>query len=468
MWRKRLRNLIIFIMLAALVFVPRPVWGIVERTRAEQAAAAGEYKQAAAAFEQAAERLPWQGELWEKAGEAFLQAKAYADAEADYARAEAQGALSITGQMHRGDAAMAMDEPEAAVRLWKQALEHGGDPAALNLRLAHGYQALSDFSGEAQAWQEYLTLVPKNSEALYRYGLLLAASSPEKALPELVKAGELDPDLDASVQDLRTALNTALLSDNPAYRLVVAGQSLGAQGHWDLATWAFQNAVTANPGYAEAWAWLGEAKQQAGGDGTHEIDIARSMNPKSALVQSLYGVYLQRQKQPVLALNAFLTAANLEPDNPAWQMALGRAYELTDDLVEALAHYQRATALASKDASTWRALAEFSLRDSVDLSGVGLPAANRLADLAPKDWRSFDIEGQLAFETGDMGSAEAILNKAVALDPTQAAPLLHLGILYLARGERAKAFAHLTVARDFDPNGPSGWQARRLLEEFFP
>ena len=149
-------------------------------------------------------------------------------------------------------------------------------------------------------------------------------------------------------------------------------------------------------------------------------------------------------------------------------MALGGAYEQTGDLLAALTHYQRAVELAPSQAITWRALANFSLRNSVDLTGIGLPAARRLVELANNDWQSDDIAGQILLEIDDMVGAEVLLKKAVELDPTQAAPSLHLGLLYLQTGNRAAAYSYLNQAKVFDPDGPYGWQAKRLLEQYFP
>jgi Flp pilus assembly protein TadD len=149
-------------------------------------------------------------------------------------------------------------------------------------------------------------------------------------------------------------------------------------------------------------------------------------------------------------------------------MALGGAYEQNGNLIAALEHYQRAVELAPDEATAWRALAEFSLRNSVDLAGTGLPAARRLVELVNNDWQADDIAGQILMENADIIGAEALLKKAVELDPTQAAPALHLGLLYLQTGNRVSAYSYLNQAKVFDPDGPYGWQAKRLLEQYFP
>jgi Flp pilus assembly protein TadD len=165
---------------------------------------------------------------------------------------------------------------------------------------------------------------------------------------------------------------------------------------------------------------------------------------------------------------AYRKASILQPDDPAWVIGLGSAYEQTGDLVSAYAKYSQAVNLAPKDAATWRALATFSINNIVDVDISGLPAARKLVELAPDDWISYDLEGQAAFLLDDYKAAEGYLKQSIHLDPTQAAPALHLGLVYLQSGVLPSAYSYLILAKAFDPNGPNGWQADRLLEQFFP
>jgi tetratricopeptide (TPR) repeat protein len=462
------RNAMIGIILVVLILAPRPAAGSLDIRQARQLDAAGNYAAAAAAYVTAVERLPWEPSLWENAGDAYLNGKDYYNALDAYQNAVQRHALSPHGYMSWGDTTLILHDPRFSVDIWNELLNTGGNPSMLLPRIAHGYQALGLYSDEIKTWQKYLGYRPNDVAALYRLGLLLATSAPAKALPELMQADHLDPSLDPSIESLRSALNTALISDDNAYQLLVSGRALGASGNWNLATEAFRNAIAVRADYAEAWAWLGEAKQQQGQDGSVEIERAIGLNPDSAMVESLYGLYLQRQKQPKQALAAIMKAAALEPSNPGWQMALGEAYEVTGDLVSALKYYQNATNLSPDDVTFWRALAEFSLRNNLDLVGTGLPAARRLVELASNDWQSDDIAGQILLETDNLVGAEALLKKAIELDPSQAAPFLHLGLLYMQTGDRAAALASLHQAKASDPNGSIGWQANRLLEQYFP
>ncbi len=69
---------------------------------------------------------------------------------------------------------------------------------------------------------------------------------------------------------------------------------------------------------------------------------------------------------------------------------------------------------------------------------------------------------------GNYSAAEVYLQKSVKLSPTEAAPILHLGMIYLQTGERALAYSYLNQAKILDPTGSAGSQAGRLLEQYFP
>jgi tetratricopeptide (TPR) repeat protein len=457
-------NSLILIVLLVLVLTPRPCAGYLELIQARRFEAAGNHAAAASFYASAAERLPWLPSLWDKAGIAAQLDGNMADAVIFLNRAVTQNAISQPGWVTLGLAYQQSGDLPAAVNAW----EHAVPRADAYRYLAQSQRERGNFQAALDNWRASLVQEPQNASAHYQLGLLEMTTSPEEALPELMEAARLDPSLDVAVQSLRSALNTAFLLNDRAYQLLVSGRALGASGYWDLAVEAFRNAIKARADYADAWAWLGEAEQQQGQDGSIEIERALALNPDSAMVQSLYGIHLQRQKQPEQALAAFQKAAALEPKDPGWQIALGEAYEQTGDLVAALEHFQKATALSPNEAVTWRALAGFSLRNNVDISGVGLPAARRLVELADNDWQSDDIAGLILLENGNATGAEALLKKAIELDPTQAAPYLHLGILYLQTNNPAAAFSYLNQAKTADPDGAYGRQANHLLEQYFP
>ncbi len=455
---------LILIALLTLILAPRPIGGTLDLRSADRYDAAGNDTDAAQAYASAAARIPWMPSLWEKAGVKAIQGGDVENAIAFLNKAVERHAISEWGWLYLGMAYQKRGELSLAVKAWEEALPL----AQATSYLASAERSLGNIGEAIEYCRANIALEPENAAAHYTLGLLLTATAPEQALPELMQAVNLNPDLDISVQSLRTALNTAFLSDDRPYQFLVSGRALGALGEWDLAVEAFRNAIAGRFNYAEAWAWLGEAEQQQGQDGSLEIEQGLTFGSESAMVQGLYGLYLQRQGQPDAALAAFHKAADLEPDNPGWQMALGSASEQTGDLVAAYGYYFHAVELAPADASTWRALVAFSVINDVDVAVTGLPAARKLVGLAPNDWQSYDLAGQAEFFLEDYTAAETYLKMAVQMSPSQAAPALHLGLVYMQTGDRTSAYSYLNLARTFDPNGPYGWQAGRLLEQYFP
>ena len=100
--------------------------------------------------------------------------------------------------------------------------------------------------------------------AHYRVGLLWSFLEPEQALSELMLASSLDPQTDSAVQTLRSALNISAAQPDPSVQFVTIGRALGLVQEWDLSIAAFEKAIELNAENAEAWAGLGEAKQQTG------------------------------------------------------------------------------------------------------------------------------------------------------------------------------------------------------------
>ena len=455
---------LILLLLLTLILAPASLAGLLDLRSASRSETAGDYASAASAYASAARRLPWQPSLWERAGMMAQSAGDSGNAILFLERAGQHNILSARGWLSLGQAYQQQGEASSAELAWEQAL-----PLAEAYRsLAQAHREEDDYQAAIQDWRASLAQENGNAEAHYQLGLLLAATSPEEALPELMQAAQFDSSLDAPVQTLRTALNAGSISDDRAYQLLLAGRALGALGEWDLAGEAFRNAVAARATYAEAWAWLGEAEQQLGQDGSEAMARALAYNPNSAMVQGLYGLYFQRQGQPAEAVAAFQKAVDLEPDDAVWQMALGSAYEQTGDLAHAVNDYLRAVQLAPADVSTWRGLANFCLRNQADQVEYGLPAAFHLLELAPDDWRSYDIAGQMLQGTGALVGAELVLKKALQMAPLEAAPALHLGLLYLQTGRDAAARTYLLNAQTLDPRGPYGAQAQRLLERYFP
>ncbi|MGE5642054.1 MAG: tetratricopeptide repeat protein [Byssovorax cruenta] len=460
MQRSSLRVVGILMVLALAIFVPLVVSGYSEGKRA---AAAQGYHEAAEHYRRAAQRLPWRADLYELSGHEYYYAKEYSQADAVYQKAFQRKALSPEGWVAWGDVVYLAGDTQRATKIWEQALGQKNPSENLYSRLSKVYKDNGEYAKATEYLQKYVGLHPQEAAAHYRLGLLLTLTDPNTALSELITASQLDPQLDSPVETLRSALNLASLDDTQSTRLVLAGRGLALVQEWDLARLAFESAVEADGKNAEAWAWLGESKQQAAEDGSAELKRAYDINPNSATVRGLRGLYFQRTGNFRQALTEFQTAALLDDKNPAWQVSIGETYSKLGDLIRALQAYQAATSLAPDDPSYWRLLDIFCAQNNVNVNDVGIPAAQKAVVLLKENAESLDLLGWLLLLGKRYEESEQMLLHALSVDPQNASAHLHLGLLYLERDKRDLAYPQLLNARDL-----GNTDAQVILNQYFP
>lgn len=460
MQRSHLRVGIVIILIILGTAAPIVYSGYSALKRAE---AASTYSDAANQYRIAAQRIPWRPDLYELSGHAYFHALDYGRADEMYLSAFERNALSPAGWAAWGDVNYLKEDPARAIELWKQALEQDVIDDGVYLRLGYAAQENGDVANAVDYYTTYVSKRLDDASAHYQLGLLLSLSDPSSASGELIAASQLDPRFDPAVQTLRTSLNLASIADEPSERFLLIGRGLGLVDEWKLARAAFQSAVDSDDINAEAWAWLGEANQQIGLDGSGELDRALQLNPNSSTVRGLRGLYFQRVSNHRQALLEFQVAAYLEPEDPARYLSLGEAYANTGDLIRALESYQHAASLATEDAATWRALALFCGRNQINIDDVGIRAAQQAVILDGDDSANQDALGWLYLLDGQYADSERHLLEAVQRDPLNASAHLHFGMLYLQTGERDRAFEHLITARDLGDA-----QAKNLLAQYFP
>jgi tetratricopeptide (TPR) repeat protein len=461
-------RILILIGLTLFIVLPRILSGWWYLGQAQQYAAIGSNKQASTAFEDAAIRLFWMNGIYEQAAQtAWLGGESVIGLRL-FESGIVQDGLSSKGWISLGDLHFQAGRTEPAIEAWTQIDEGSVDFGAAHSRIARAYFLLENYHKALDNWRLVLSKEPQNSEAHYILGLILMTEKPSEAVSELMMALSMDQSLEEKVQVLRQGLNIATLQDNLAYQLVVSGQTLAMIGEWRLAQEAFLQATLVESDFPEAWAWLGEAYQHTGKDGFPALQKALLLDQNSATSLALIGLYYRRQNQIDLARTAYAKAANLEPENPAWQLALGDLLAQQGDLINALVYYQKGVDLSPKDPLSWRALALFCVQYDVDNAKLGMQAALQLLKLAPDDWRSHDIMGQVMMSNGDQRSAEIYFKRAIEIAADQAEPYLHLGYLFLQMEDRADAYDNLIKAQHLDEQGSIGWQAQRLLDQYFP
>jgi len=450
---------IIFILILA-IWAPLVSSGYSELGKASTAQS---YLEVAKHYKNAAQRIPWRPDLYELAGHAYYYAKEYGLADAVYQKAYRRNVLSAQGWVAWGDVVYLVNDPKRATEIWEQALDQENPSENLYSRLSQTYQENGNYSRAAESLQRYVALHLEDASAHYRLGLLLTLTDANAALSELINASQLDPQFDSAVETLRSALNLASINDTPSARFVLIGRGLALVQEWELARLQFEAAIEVDAENAEAWAWLGEAKQQTAADGTAELERALKLNPNSSTVRGLRGLYFQRAGNHRNALTEFQAAARLDNQNPAWQVSIGEAYSKLGDLIRAKQAYETAVELAPDDPEYWRLLAAFCAQNNVNIKDVGVPAAQKAVVINHEDAISQDTLGWLLMLDARYDESERILLYALELDSQNASAQLHLGMLYLQTGNRPSAYDHFVKARDLGST-----DAQAILNQYFP
>jgi len=301
---------------------------------------------------------------------------------------------------------------------------------------------------------------------LLETALLYAATDPAAAPDAIQRAIELDPGLKARLRPLERAIRRAEDADDPAYLLTLSGRELAALGEWELAEAAFERAVAANPAYAEAWAYLGEARQhsRSGNDPLEALETARTLDPQSVAAHSFLSLYWQRQNDLETALAHAQAAADLAPDTPELLMRLGDLTALTGDLAAGQDLYLRAGAAAPDNPDTLRALIAFNIRYGFDLRETALPLARHLVIANPRDPASLDVMGEVLLRLGDLSNAERFFRRALAQDPDFALVHLHLGDLYRLQGKPQQAYDHYQRVLELNASEAARSRAQEALK----
>jgi tetratricopeptide (TPR) repeat protein len=483
LWKNGLlpKILLLGIVIALLGLMPFPKEVASSLEQARRAQKSGNLATVAANLASVAEQQPWRIGFWQSAAEAALAANDPQSAGGYFARAASKGELSADGYLFWGDADLQADSLLTALQIWGIASRLGVAPAETLPREAEVYRALGDDRTLIENLRAQITLIQQGgltlddrpssavSQLYLELGLLLAAYDPAAAPAYLLPAAELNPGLEAQIRNLNFTIQRELSKNDPVYLLTASGRALANQGRWDLAEKAFSNATELQPEYAEAWAYLGEARQHtgSGSEALSALQRALELDPQSVAANTFMALYWQRQEEPEVALDYLERALELDPQNPAFLVEIGNLTALLGDLAAGQEYYWQAITLQPNDPRYVREFLKFSLRYNLNLQEVALPLARQLVIANPEDPASQDVMGEVLFRLGDLLNAERFFLRALDYDPGFDQAHLHLGALYHLQGKPDLARDQYNQVLELTSNDQTYSQAQEALDEYF-
>ncbi len=470
-----LRILVVSIFIALLGLAPYPHAASTFLAKAYQSIANGDMLNASKNLAVAASYFPWRIDLNLDAAHYAFQA---GDSKSTIDYFERPGAIShltIDDLIMLGDAYNQRGNATMAAAIWMHVTELGESIPATQ-RLLDLYLQQKDYASAASYAEKLLVLNPSNIHLYYQIGLLYSMTDPSKALPFLAQAGEIDPTDASNAQVLHDKIRTANIFDDPAYTYLIVGRQLANFGKWEFASVAFQNAVSIRPGYADAWAFLGEARQQISRQeigsvsdiGLPELELAIQLEGNSTLVNTLMGLYWERQEDYAQAQQYLERAIASSPDDPYLYSELGNILSKAGDLPAAQSAYESAIQLTPQDPLFYRQLAMFAIENQIQIRELALPAARQAILLDPLDASSLDVMAQVMLILQDYHSAERFSQSALQSDPGFTPAYLHLGMAYIYLEESDLARQWLSKAETMDPDSWVAAQAKRWMEFYFP
>ncbi len=470
-----LRILVIGLFISALSLAHVPKLAMEDMGVAQRDLAAGDPQAAARHLADIASFFPWRYDLNLTAARYAFQAADYAAAIRYFERPGTVSHLSTEDILMLGDAYAQAGNSAMAEAIWKHVIELG-DALPATQRLAGLYLKQKDYPDAAAYLRQLLYLDPSDIHLYYQAGKLLAVIDPIQALPFLAQAAALDTPEGNRAKALYDRIRTASLFDEPAYTSLIVGRQLANEGDWQMAMAAFQAAIVQRPGYADAWAFFAEAKQQVSRQetgavvdtGRPELELALQLDGSSVLVNTLTALYWERQGDYTRAQLYAQKAIALSPQDPNLFVELGNILSKTGDLPAAQSAFESAIQLSPQDPLFYRQLAQFAMDNNIQVRELALPALRQALVIDPTDPETLDLTAQVMLVLLDYQSAERYATSAVQSDPGYAPAYLHLGTACLYQGESEQALHWLSLAQTIDPSSWAASQAARMVEYYFP
>ncbi len=302
-----------------------------------------------------------------------------------------------------------------------------------------------------------------DDERLYRLGLQQVLDDPQQAALLLAQVAAQNPDRAAQVAPLLAALN-ARAADAPELFYLKVGAAYLQADEVALAEAALERAVTINPAYGEATAYLAYVRARLGKPALGAAQQALALDPDNPTVYYLVGLTWKQVGRPLEARLAFERGYELDPTNPAFAVEIAETHRTEHQYASAELWMEEAVRLAPHDFRLKLLQAQFYVDAEYRVAEKGLPLAQALVTEQPENAEAHATLGWAYFLIGEVGRAFEEMDRALTLDADLPRANFYRGALLESQGRIAEATACYERARSLDPQGPFGALAARALE----
>ncbi len=326
-------------------------------------------------------------------------------------------------------------------------------------KLAQIYLDMTFWQQAVDTLSQIILAAPDDAWGNYQLGLIRAASDPRSATAYLLKAGQ-----DARYETVSRAVLDVIADEAPSASLSLqVGITLAESELWSYAELAFMHSVQLDDGYAEAWAYLGLARDRQSKNGAVYIDRAVSLQPENPLVRYLQGLHLRSQVDYAGSLDALILATAYDPQNPAFYAELSNAYRLMNDLPNAERWLKVAVNLSGDDERFQRMLALFYSEEAYNLEIDGLSTLESATVQLPNDPELRAGFGWALYTMGEATAGLEQLNRALTIAPNNPRALYYKARILLDDDKTAEARPLLEQVAEQE--SPYQLEAQRLLDD---
>jgi tetratricopeptide (TPR) repeat protein len=366
-----------------------------------------------------------------------------------------QASQGIAGLLGTAQAEEDRGEVIGAIGHYKVALQLDPRNADALYRLGRLLARSRDFAAAEASFREAIQVRPDWAEAHYNLGLALIAASPTS--PDWTEA---TPEFSAALK-LRPAYVEA--ANMLAVSQIETGQFAGALQVAKAALALDSRSAELHFNYGRALESTGQA-EEAGAEYAAALKI-RADYPEAE--SSLANLCFERHDYASAAQH-FEAALASNPDLERAHFGLAKAWKALKENEQAQVEFRQANALIQRQSDA--VMSSHLSNESLDLAKAGdfakaVESARKSLSLDPANANAHDNLGLLLADTGDLRGGIAEVRKSVSLVPARLSAYVDMARMQLKLNDRAAARASLERAGLLDAQDPRVKNGLAMLRE---